>query len=170
MTDENEKNFENSNLLGIEILNSTLPVDKKRYFLKEFGCIITAEGHNEGAEEYSRLICEFYHTNGFNKDEVDYNLITKALENYYSEGSWQTRIELTNMVHRSVAYAPSRTSSMVISLGEPYYELVSYANKTILDDNPQNNELVDYLKENQPYINKKTPGEGKIKITYHRGK
>lgn len=155
MTDEHEKNFENSNLLGIEILNSTLPVDKKRYFLKEFGCIITAEGHNEGAEEYSRLICEFYHTNGFNKDEVDYNLITKALENYYSEGSWQTRIELTNMV---------------ISLGEPYYELVSYANKTILDDNSQNNELVDYLKENQPYINKKTHGEGKIKITYHREK
>lgn len=169
MSDIDSVTFENSNLLGIEILNSTMPIDKKRYFLKEFGCIITAERHNEGAEEYSRLICEFYHTNGFNKDEVDYNLITKALENYYSEGSWQTRIELINMVHRSVAYAPTRTSSMVISLGEPYYELVSYANKTILDDNPQNNELVDYLKANQPFINRKKPENGKIKITYHRG-
>lgn len=169
MADENEKNFENSNLLGIEILNSALSIEQKCYFLKEFGCIITVEGHEQGVEEYSRLICEFYHSNGIDKDNVDYNLITKALENYQVAGSWHTRIEVINKVHRTVDYVPSRTNRMVLSLGEPYNELVTYSNKTYLDDNPQNNELVNYLKANQPYINKKTPDDGKIKITYHRG-
>lgn len=169
MKDEGQRDFENSNLLGIEILNSTLSIEQKRYFLKEFGRIITAEGHDEGIEDYARLICEFYHTNGIEPEQTDFSLVTQALENYHAEGSWQTRIELINMVHQAVDYVPSRTNRMVISLGDPYNELVSYANKTILDDNAQNNRLVDYLKENQPYINKKTPDKGYIKITYHRG-
>lgn len=47
--------------------------------------------------------------------------------------------------------------------------MIFYANKTILGGNAQNNQLVDYLKANLPYINKSID-YGSIKITYHRGK
>lgn len=173
MAEENEKNFENSNLLGIEILNSTLPVDKKSYFLKEFGCIITTEGYEQGAEDYSRLICEFYHTNGVEEADIsNAKLLVGALQNYHEDGSWQTRIELINKIHKVWPSDENRAKLLVDSLGDPYTELNTYATKpTKLHNNDQNRELLHYLKTYCGYISRVIPtDDGQLKVTYKKTK
>ncbi|MBQ0063375.1 MAG: hypothetical protein KBS94_05015 [Prevotella sp.] len=165
-TAEGEVNFTNSNRLGIEILSSDLPDEKKNIFLRDYACLIEAEGHNDGLNEYARMICEFYHQNDCS--DADYNLITKALNIYNGEGTWFIRIELINKVHRSTTFNEERTVNMVETLLEPYTELNTYHTQTILDNNPQNNELVDYLRSHLKYISNKIDKGDNIKVTYHR--
>jgi len=162
---EGDVSFENSNILGIDVLSSELTDNNKALFLKEYACLIEVEGKNEGLFEYARLICEFYHQHDC--ADADFNLITKALQIYVGEGTWLTKIELINRIHRTTAFNRERTVNMVNSLGAPYTELNDYSNKTNLDNNPQNNELVDYLREHLKFISNKIDKGAQIKVTYH---
>lgn len=165
-SDEGEVDFTNSNRLGVEILSSDLPDDRKAIFLRDYAILFEEEGHNEDVYEFSRMICEFYHQNDCS--DANYDLIIAALENYKGEGTWFTKIELINKIHRFTSYDEDRTVQMVNSLGIPYNELNTYHTQTPLENNPQNNELVDYLIAHAKYISRKIDKGSDIKITYHR--
>lgn len=161
--------FNNSNLLGIDVLTSTLSTEDKRYFLREFACILDTNDKFE----YARLICDFYHTNGVEKaDNSNAKLLVSALQNYHEDGSWQTRIELINKIHKAWPSDENRAKLLVDSLGDPYTELNTYATKpTKLHNNEQNRELLDYLKTYCGYISRVIPtDDGQLKVTYRKTK
>ena len=164
--DKDNRNFEVNNGLGIEILNSNLSNAQKTKFLKEF----TIFKDTDDKEEYARLICEFYHDNGIS-EESDRNLIEIALLCYHPAGSWKIRIDLINGIHKVFPYDESRTKVMVDSLGEPYTDLNTFAHQTLLDDNDENNELVNYLLTKANFISKiKSADNNQIKVTYKHEK
>lgn len=166
--DENVQ-FNNSNLLGIDVLTSTLSTEDKRYFLREFACILDTNDKYE----YARLICAFYHTNGVEEADIsNAKLLVGALQNYHEDGSWQTRIELINKIHKVWPSDENRAKLLVDSLGYPYTELNTYAARpTKLDNNEQNRDLLDYLKTYCGYISRIIPTEdGQLKVTYRKTK
>lgn len=164
-TDTNGANFENSNLLGIEILESSLPDEKKALFLKKFAWLETEENKDEGCDVFARMICEFYLHNDCS--DADYSLIVKALENYNGDNTWLPKIELINKIHRSTEYSEKRSTQLVNTLGVPYTELnTSGGERTELDNNPQNNELVDYLRDKGRFIHQKRQKGDKIRVFY----
>lgn len=166
MEEDRNIQYNNSNAVGIDIMESDLSIDKKRFFLAEFGAVFK-DSDDKGI--YARMICEFYRTNGFS-DDMDLDLLVSALEEYNEAGAWFTKIDLINKVHRIYGHDAPITERMVRSLGVPYNQLTAYSHQTILDDNEQNNELVNYLKDNEPYISKIIPlhDEGKFKVTYKK--
>jgi hypothetical protein len=166
MEEDRNIQYNNSNAVGIDIMESDLSIDKKRSFLAEFGAIFK-DSDDKGI--YARMICEFYRTNGFS-DGMDLDLLVRALEEYNEADAWFTKIDLINKVHRIYDHDAPITERMVRSLGVPYNQLIEYSYSTILDKNEQNNELVKYLKDNEPYISKIIPlhDEGKFKVTYKK--
>lgn len=165
VSDTNDVNFENSNILGIEILESSLPVEKKALFLKKFAWIETEENKDEGCDTFARMICEFYLQNDCTN--ADFDLIVNALDIYNGEGTWLPKIELINKIHRSTEYSEERSTRLVNTLGTPYTELnTSGGERTELDNNPQNNELVDYLRDKGRFIHQKRQKGDKIRVFY----
>lgn len=166
MEDQNHIEFTNSNIFGIAIMESSLNVEQKKYFLQKLAVFFK---NTEASREYASLICKFYKVNGIDEN-INFDLLTSALEDYQGEGTWFTKIDLINNVHKISPYVPSRTMRMVNSLGDPYNQLTAHSHLTQLEDNLRNTELVNYLKSNTPYINRIIPmsSEGKFKVTYKR--
>lgn len=157
--------FKNSNELGMYVLSSGLTVDQKRFFLQEYGTVMDTDD----SRTYSKDICQFYHDNGIlGVDDPD--LIVDAVVNYRGEGTWKTKMDIINTFHSVFPYEESRSTRMVNSLGEPYTDLNIFSHKTILDNNPENNALLNYLRANARFISNIKPDGDKVKVTYKKEK
>lgn len=164
-SDENFS-FHVTNELGIEILKSSLTVEQKAKFLRDYAIFNETDDRND----YARMICDFYHNNGLTRD-VDQNLVVEALEMNCAREYWKVKIDLINNFHQIIGYDAERTKRIVNSLGEPYTELNTYAYQTKLDNNPENMKLLNYLKAKAPYISKIIPtDENQLKVTYKQQK
>lgn len=163
IADAADQSFNNSNRLGIEILQSQLTISQKRAYLSNFAFIYS----DSDTCDYARQICEFYHTNGFDAI-ADIPLLVEAIRLYQAQDSWKLKIDLINNVHRTTVYDAERTKIIVDSLGKPYTELNTYASKTSLDANPENQELLQYLISHAPYISKIKPDGNQLKVTYKK--
>lgn len=166
MDEQNPIEFTNSNIFGIAIMESSLSVEQKKYFLQKLAVFFK---NTEASQKYASLICEFYKVNGIDGN-INFDLLTSALEDYQGEGTWFTKIDLINNVHRITPYVLAQTSKMVNSLGTPYDQLNSYSHQTILENNDRNRELVNYLIKHAQFINRIIPmhDEGKFKVTYKK--
>ena len=163
--DLNDFDFVN-NEFGIYILESTLPVEHKRWFLDKIAP--SNPQRDEYYHKFSSEVCVFLNNNGLT-EETDFSLAVNALVGYNEPGgdSWRVKISLINKINAVKEYNESRETRMINSLGEEYLPLNSYYGTCELEDNSENKELLQYLKSNKHYVHNFYPkGDGSLKVTF----
>lgn len=156
-----------SNLLGIEILNSSLRLDEKRQYMEKYP--FDEDGGN--AEEYAKLYCFYYEKIGAFK-EADMDALIAAMYMNHEDGSWFVKISIVNQINRTMEYNRDREARLLNTLGYPYDQLNHYGHHALkFDNNPENTELLWFLKDNHPYVSDvKSMMWNQWKVTFrHKG-
>ena len=154
-----------SNELGIEILNSELSLDEKRQYME----VLPFDKDEKKAEEYAKLYCFYYEKIG-EYQEADMEALIDAMKMYQEDGSWYVKMSIINQINRTKDYDKDVEKKLIDALGGGYVRLNQLDGKETYYDNPQNRELLGFLKEKEyPYISKVYPPEGGlIKVTFKK--
>ena len=157
-----------SNALGIEILNSTLSLNEKRLYIEKYP--FAEDG--EMAEEYAGSYC-FYSNEIGDYENINMEALIDAM-GMIREGevNWRLKMSIINQINRTLEYNQDRETQLLNTLGDPYDKLSDYGYHTRkFDNNQENNELLEYLKENHPFVSDVRPTIwNKLKVTFrHKG-
>ena len=157
-----------SNALGIEILNSTLSLNEKRLYIEKYP--FAEDG--EMAEEYAGSYC-FYSNEIGDYENINMEALIDAM-GMIGEGevNWRLKMSIINQINRTLEYNQDRETQLLNTLGDPYDKLSNYGYHTPkFDNNQENNELLEYLKENHPFVSDVRPTIwNKLKVTFrHKG-
>ena len=157
-----------SNALGIEILNSTLSLNEKRLYIEKYP--FAEDG--EMAEEYAGSYC-FYSNEIGDYENINMEALIDAM-GMIGEGevNWRLKMSIINQINRTLEYNQDRETQLLNTLGDPYDKLSNYGCHTPkFDNNQENNELLEYLKENHPFVSDvRLTIWNKLKVTFrHKG-
>lgn len=160
---DDEITVNESNELGIEILNSELSLDKKRQYME----VLPFDKDERKAEEYAKRYCITYEQIG-DFSGADKDALVDAMNMYQEEGSWFVKISIVNQYNRTRPYDKEFEKKLLDSLGGGYVKLSQLKGKENYDDNEQNRELLAFLeKKDYPYISTVFPPfDGHIKVTF----
>ena len=159
--------IKDSNALGKDILESALSLDDKKKYMEQ--CPFDKDGRY--AKEYAKLYC-FYSEKIGDFRETDMNALIDAMNMYQEDGSWYVKISIVNQINRTLKYNQDIETRLLNTFGEPYNLLSQYGHHTPkFDDNPENSELLDYLKDNHPFVSDVKPSIwNQLKVTFkHKG-
>lgn len=155
-----------NNEFGLCILNSSLTNEQKTYYLDYMSP--TSLEKDDYYHEYSKQICIFLNSVGLS-DNTDVEMVVNALEGYNEVSGWLDKITLINIINAREEYKEPREIRMINALGGGYPQLNSYYGAIALDNNPQNQELLEYLVANGHYVHRFYPQEdGRLKVTFKR--
>ena len=160
---DDEITVNESNELGIEILNSELSLDEKRQYME----VLPFDKDERKAEEYAKLYCLIYEQIG-DFSGADKDALVDAMNMYHEDGSWFAKISIVNKYNRTRSYDKEFEKKLLDSLGGGYIKLSQLKGKETYDDNEQNRELLSFLeKKDYPYISTVfPPSDGHIKVTF----
>ena len=153
-----------SNLLGIEILKSSLRLDEKRQYMKKYP--FNKEGAN--SKEYARLYCFYYEKIGDFANE-DINALIAAMNVYdYEDDAWKIKISIVNQINSILKYDKERETQLLMAINEYYGKLNNIGHEILkFDNNPENEELLSYLKFNNHYVSDVKHGAfNKLKVSF----
>lgn len=154
-----------TNEIGAEILKSHLTLGEKSQYMSYY----PVEKDKDGDAEYAELYC-FYanqlgNINGVNIDDL---LVAMKLYGNGIPEAWKVKISLINKINRIYAYSKEREEKLIDTLDEYYSGLNRYGHHVLkFDRNPENEELLNYLKENEHYVSDvKETIMNKLKVTF----
>ena len=90
----------------------------------------------------------------------------------HEDGSWFVKISIVNQINRTMEYNRDREARLLNTLGYPYDQLNHYGHHALkFDNNPENTELLWFLKDNHPYVSDvKSTMWNQWKVTFrHKG-
>lgn len=149
------------NETGIQILNSHLTIEQKKYFIDKLACPLD----EDGLDEYSNLIC-FYYSQMPIDDDTDVSVIINALDMCNDKTGWKEKIDLINRINEALPYDETRETALLHSLGGEYLNLSTYRGVSHFDDNEENHKLLYFLLKNGHYVSKIKQEEGSLKVTF----
>lgn len=168
MSREDEFPVTITNGVGLEMLNSTLTLDQKKQYIKQY----PFEKEGEKAQEYAPIYC-FYSEKIGDYAHVDMEALIDAMELTENGGdSWRLKMSIINQSNRMLRYNQARETRLLNTLGDPYDQFSHYGYHTPkIDINPENTELVEYLKDNHPFVSDvKSALWNQWKVTFrHKG-
>lgn len=143
-----------SNVLGIEILNSSLTLEEKRQYMAQY----PFDKEGEKAEEYAGSYCFYCNEIGDYANVYIENLIDAMGMIGNGEVDWRLKMSMINQINRTLEYNQERETQLLNTLGDPYNHLSHYGYHTLkLDNNLENTELLKYLKKNHPFVSDVKP-------------
>lgn len=151
------------NSLGINVLNSNLTLEQKKRFLNDY---LVMEEHESDSNNLAGLICFYYFLCGVDGDDVDKDLIVKAVSVFQGAGSWETKIKLINKCNESWDYEVDRENYLLKGLGGEYDRLTYPRGWARFDVNEHNSVLLEYLKSKGHYISKVEERDGQYYVTF----
>lgn len=149
------------NEAGIQILNSHLTIEQKKYFIDKLACPLA----ENGLDEYSNLICFYYSLMPIDND-TDFSVIINALDKCNDKTGWKQKIDLINRINEVSPYNETTETAMLHSLGGEYLSLSTYRGVSHFDDNEENRKLLHFLLKNGHYVSKVKQEEGSLKVTF----
>ena len=151
------------NSMGINVLNSNLTLEQKKRFLNDY---IVLEEHESDSNNLAGLICFYYFLCGVDGDDVDKDLIVKAVSVFQDAGGWETKIKLINKCNESWDYDVDRENHLLKGLGGEYDRLTYPRGWARFDVNEHNSVLLEYLKSKGHYISKVEERDGQYYVTF----
>ena len=149
--------------MGINVLNSNLTLEQKKRFMNDY---LVLEEHASDSNNLAGLICFYYFLCGVDGDDVDKDLIVKAVSVFQNAGSWETKIKLINKCNESWDYDVDRENHLLKGLGGEYERLTYPRGWARFDVNEHNNVLLEYLKSKGHYISKVEERDGQYYVTF----
>lgn len=149
------------NETGIQILNSHLTIEQKKYFIDNLACPLA----EDGLDEYSNLICYYYSKMPID-DNTSVSTIINALDMSNDKTGWKQKIDLINRINKVMPYNETREKALLHSLGGEYLNLNSYRGVSHFDDNEENRKLLYYLWDKGHYVSKIKEDNGSLKVTF----
>lgn len=149
------------NETAIYVLNSTLTIEQKKYFIDNMSSPL----NETGLGELSSLIC-FYYQHMDIDDATSVSTLIKALDMSDDRTTWKHKIDLINRINRVIPYNESTEVALLHSLGGEYLTLSSYRGVSHFDNNSENRDLLNYLHSKGHYINKIKEEDGGLKVTF----
>ena len=149
------------NETGIQILNSHLTIEQKKYFIDKRACPL----EEDGLDEYSHLICFYYSQMPIDND-TSVSIIINALDMCNEQTAWKQKIDLINRINEALPYDETIETALLHSLGGEYLNLSTYRGVSHFDDNEENRKLLYFLLENGHYVSKIKQEEGSLKVTF----
>ena len=149
------------NETGIQILNSHLTIEQKKYFIDNLASPLA----EDGLDEYSNLIC-FYYSKMPIDDNTRVSIIINALDMSNDKTGWKQKIDLINRINEVMPYNETREKALLHSLGGEYLNLSSYRGVSHFDDNEENRKLLYYLLDKGHYVSKIKEDNGSLKVTF----
>ena len=149
------------NNTSIYILNSSMTLEQKKYFIDN-RIILYKE---EGVEELSKLICSYYLQMPIDED-TNVSVLINAMDLSGGNTTWKQRIDLVNRINDNIPYDNTIEKALLNSLGGGYLSLNKYRGVSYFDDNEENRKLIYYLKAKGHYVNNVIEGYGRIKVTF----
>ena len=149
------------NETGIQILNSHLTIEQKKYFIDKLACPLA----EDGLDEYSHLIC-FYYSQMPIDDDTNVSTIINALDMCNEKTGWKQKIDLINRINEALPYDETTEKALLHSLGGEYLNLSTYRGVSHFDDNEENRKLLYYLLDKGHYVSKVKQEEGSLKVTF----
>lgn len=149
------------NETGIQILNSHLTIEQKKYFIDNLACPLA----EDGLDEYSNLIC-FYYSKMPIDDNTNVSIIINALDKCNDKTGCKQKIDLINRINEVMPYDEIREKALLQSLGGEYLNLSSYRGVSHFDDNEENRKLLYYLWDKGHYVSKIKEDNGSLKVTF----
>ena len=168
MSREGDMPVDITNGVGIELLNSTLTLEQKKQYMKQY----PFEKEGERAREYAPIYC-FYSEKIGDYANVDMGALIDAMGMTGNSGDgWRLKMSIINHINRTLRYHQERETRLLNTLGDPYTQFSQYGYHTPkIDNNPENTELVEYLKIHHPFVSDVKPAIwNQWKITFkHKG-
>lgn len=149
------------NETGIQILNSHLSIEQKKYFIDNLACPLA----EDGLDEYSHLICLYYSQMPID-DDTSVSTIINALDMCNDKTGWKQKIDLINRINEALPYDEKREKALLHSLKGEYLNLSTYRGVSHFDDNEENRKLLYYLLDKGHYVSKIKEEEGSLKVTF----
>ena len=149
------------NKTGIQILNSHLTIEQKKYFIDKLACPL----EEDGLDEYSNLICFYYSQMPIDND-TSVSTIINALDMCNNKTGWKQKIDLINRINETLPYYETKEKALLHSLGGEYLNLSKYRGVSHFDDNEENRKLLYYLLDKGHYVSKIKVEEGGLKVTF----
>lgn len=154
-----------TNEVGIAFLNSNATLEQKADMLVNY---LSVDATGVNTSEYAKLFC--FYINKLNDFKgVDATKIVSAMDLYQEGGAeWGVKMSLINKLNLSKSFNANFETQMLKTLHMESYDKLTYNGSQIvkLDDNPENNQLLDFLKEQNYYIsNVGEPILGKRKVS-----
>lgn len=149
------------NETGIQILNSHLTLEQKKYFIDKLACPLA----EDGLDEYSHLICFYYSQMPIDND-TSVSTIINALDTCNDKTGWKQKIDLINRINEALPYNETTETALLHSLGGEYLNLSTYRGVSHFDDNEENRKLLYFLLKNGHYVSKIKQEEDGLKVTF----
>lgn len=157
------------NSVGIEILNSELDLTQKKQYIELF----PFDKNGEDAAEYAPIFCAYCEQIG-DLSNVDLDSLISAMEAYPAlkgDGvSWRIHISLVNQINRMLGeYDRDIEIRLINTIGEHYSALnvLGHSNWPF-EKNPENEELLNYLK-GKHFVNKVLEvSDTELKVTFKK--
>lgn len=154
-----------TNEVGIAFLNSNATLEQKAYMLVNY---LSVDAMGVNTSEYAKLFC--FYINKLNDFKgLDATKIVSAMDLYQEGGAeWRVKMSLINKLNLSKSFNANFETQMLKTLHMESYDKLTYNGSQIvkLDDNPENNQLLDFLKAQNYYIsNVGEPILGKRKVS-----
>ena len=154
-----------TNEIGAEILNSHLTLGEKSQYMSYY----PVEKDKDGDAEYAELYCFYANQLGnINGVDIDDLLVAMKLYRNGTPEAWQIKMSLINKINRIYSYNKEREEKLIDTLDD-YYSGLNKCGYHVLkfDRNPENEELLNYLKEKEHYVSDvKETIMNKLKVTF----
>ncbi len=154
-----------TNEVGIELLNSSMTLDQKKQFMDRY----PFEAGENNAKEYARLYCFYYEKIGdFANADMDGLIAAMNAYDFNGEEAWRIKISIVNQINRTMEYNKERETQLLKAINKDYAKLI-YIGCEIqkFDKNPENEELLGYLKLHRHYVSDVKPIIfNKLKVTF----
>ncbi len=154
-----------TNEIGVDILNSNLTLGEKIQYMNKY----PVERDKDGAAQYAKLYCVYANQlDNINGVDIDDLLVAMKLYRNDAPEAWRIKMSLINKTNKTYAYNKEREEKLIDTLDEYYSGLNKYGHHVLkFDRNPENEELLNYLKEKEHYVSDvKETLLNKLKVTF----
>lgn len=167
-----DANFDESvltNEIGIAFLNSDATLGLKGIMLREY---LNIDPEGTDVSEYAKLTCFYYNElSDLGADDAD-DVVT-AMDLYHANGSdWALKMSLINKLNQVVPFNAKFETKLLLSLHMDEYKKLTYngCQAPSFDAVPENNQLLDFLKDQPYYVHKVGDpifGKRKVYMIHH---